>query len=239
MTESHPVSLTVEDLRFELRRSSKRKTVGVTIDRDGRLILTAPDGCPVDLIERVAREKRFWVYTKLAQRELLCRPAPPREYVSGEGFPYLGRSYRLLLVDPPPDGAAAVPPLRLHHGRFQLRRDERHRAQEHFAAWYVGHGTPWLRRRVDLLAGRVGVTPPPLTVRELGYRWGACGADGSLAFHWRTVCLPPRIVEYVVAHELVHLHEPHHGPAFWRRLERAMPDFAARKRWLAEYGATF
>ena len=73
-------------------------------------------------------------------------------------------------------------------------------------------------------------------VRELGYRWGACGQDGTLNFHWRTVLLPPRIVEYIVAHELVHLHEAHHGAEFWRRLERAMPDDAARKKWLAENG---
>jgi predicted metal-dependent hydrolase len=42
-------------------------------------------------------------------------------------------------------------------------------------------------------------------------------------------------VEYIVVHELVHLHEPHHTPAFWTRVERAMPDFAKRKQWLAEH----
>jgi len=51
--------------------------------------------------------------------------------------------------------------------------------------------------------------------------------------------LPPRIIEYIVAHELVHLSERRHSPEFWRRLERAMPDYAARKRWLAENGVRF
>ncbi len=105
-------------------------------------------------------------------------------------------------------------------------------------AWYVTHGSPWLRRRIDLLADRIGVPPPPITVRDLGFRWGSCSRAGTVHIHWRTLQLPPRIIEYVVAHELIHLLEPHHGPQFWRRLERAMSDFAQRKQWLAERGAS-
>jgi predicted metal-dependent hydrolase len=65
-----------------------------------------------------------------------------------------------------------------------------------------------------------------VTVQDLGYRWGSCGKGGRLYFHWRTILLPPRIVDYVVVHELVHLLEPHHTPEFWQRVERAMPDYA-------------
>jgi len=65
-----------------------------------------------------------------------------------------------------------------------------------------------------------------VVVRELGYRWGSCSRGDTLNFHWRAVQLPPRITEYVIVHELVHLLEPHHKPAFWKRLERAMPDYA-------------
>lgn len=83
-------------------------------------------------------------------------------------------------------------------------------------------GKPWLD------AARIS--------QDLGYRWGSCGKGGRLFFHFRTVLLPPPIIEYVVVHELVHLVEPHHNPAFWARVERAMPDFADRKQWLAEKG---
>ena len=57
-----------------------------------------------------------------------------------------------------------------------------------------------------------------------------------LYFHWKSILLPARIAEYVVVHEIAHLHEPHHTPAFWLRVERAMPDFGQRKAWLAEHG---
>ena len=73
-------------------------------------------------------------------------------------------------------------------------------------------------------------------VQDLGYRWGSCGKGDCLYFHWKTILLPARIAEYVVVHEMAHLHEPHHTPAFWLRVERAMPDYAQRKAWLAEHG---
>jgi predicted metal-dependent hydrolase len=73
-------------------------------------------------------------------------------------------------------------------------------------------------------------------IQDLGYRWGSCGKGDRLYFHWKAVLLPPRIAEYVVVHEIAHLHERLHTPEFWRRVERAMPDFERRKKWLAEKG---
>jgi predicted metal-dependent hydrolase len=229
MTES----LAIGDLYFALQRSDRRKTVGITIDRGGELILTAPSDCPLEAIKRIAEEKRFWIYTKLAEKELLFHHKIEKEYVNGEGFYYLGRSYRLLIT------SSVSAPLRLHQGRFILRSNEQHHAQKHFINWYIEHAQPWLQRRVNFLADRIGVSPKAIQVRDLGFRWGSCSCSGTLNFHWRTILLPPRISEYIVCHELVHLHEPHHDRQFWQRLERAMPDFASRKQWLAENGSRF
>jgi len=85
----------------------------------------------------------------------------------------------------------------------------------------------------------LGKQPIGLEIRDLGFRWGSCGKSGSLNFHWATILLPPSIVEYVVVHELVHLIEPNHTPEFWTRLERVMPDYESRKKWLAENGAGY
>jgi len=230
--------LVVDDLVFEIRRSGRRKTIGVSIDRDGSLIIAAPASCTSREIEETAGTKRLWVHKKLAERELLLRPAREKEYVDGEGFWYFGRSYRLLLREPTVNGNP-IPALRLHQGRFQLRRDEVCRAREHFLRWYTENGLPWIVSRVSAFADRIGVQPNGAEIRDHGYRWGSCGRDGHLYFHWRTILLPPPVVEYVVVHELVHLREPNHQPSFWQRVERAMPDFAERKRWLAENGGKF
>ncbi|SDC72456.1 hypothetical protein SAMN04488112_11487 [Melghirimyces thermohalophilus] len=232
-------SLVVEDLQFSLRRSKARKTVGITVERDGTLILSAPENTPDHLLREVVEEKREWIYTKLAKKELLFKPRPAKEFVDGEGFFYLGRSYRLQLVDPVDQNGKKRPTLRLHRGYFELRRDEVHRGREHFIRWYREHAHPWLQRKVDLWKYRLGVQPTEVRVMDLGYRWGSCGASGNLNFHWRTILLPASIVEYVVAHELAHLHQPHHTPQFWEHLDRAMPDYVRRKQWLAENGGEY
>ncbi len=225
--------LVVDDLRFEVRRSTRRQSVQITVDRGGELVLSAPEGCSADVMAAFVREKRFWIYTKLAEKERLNPPVGQRELLSGEGFPYLGRSYRLLLVD-----EQAVP-VKLERGRFRLRRADAADGYRHLLRWYRDHAQPWLERRVAPAASRLEAEVGTVRVLDLGYRWGSCGAAGTVNFHWAAILLPPRIVDYVIVHELVHLHEKHHTPEFWRRVERAMPDFERRKKWLAERGGAY
>lgn len=224
--------LTVGDLRFEVRRSPRRTAMQITVDRGGELLLAVPESCPTGAMEQFVREKRFWIYTKLAEKGALGPVTPQKQFVDGEGFPYLGRSHRLLLVDEPQEA-----PVKLEQGRFKMLRAEAAAGREHMIRWYTERAGPWLTKRVERFCGRIGVEPTGITVQDLGFRWGSCGKGGRLFFHWRTILLPPRVVEYVIVHELVHLIEPHHTPAFWLRVERAMPEFAERKRWLAENAA--
>jgi len=223
-------SLVLGDLQFEVRRSDRRRTLGLTVERDGSLILTAPPGVADARLERFARQKRFWIYQKLAAKEALPPALPVRKYVAGEGFPYLGRSYRLQLV------ADQDAPVKLESGRFKMRRDEAAQGRAAMIRWYTAHSQPWLTARVARYAGRVGVEPTAVTVQDLGFRWGSCGKGGRLYFHWQSILLPPRIADYIVVHELAHLREPHHTPGFWRVVERTMFDWEPRRRWLAEHG---
>lgn len=223
-------ALVVDDLAFVLIRSPRRKTMEITVERNGELSISAPPSVHLDKLRQFVREKRFWIYTKLAEKERLRRRQPRKEFVDGEGFLYLGRSYRLKLV------AKQELPLKLLNGRFLLRRDCVPSARSHFVRWYGNRAKPWIAERVESYSDRMGVKPESVRVQDLSYRWGSCGKDQSLFFNWKTILLPPRVAEYVVVHELAHLHEPHHTPDFWLRLERAMPDFMQRKIWLAEHG---
>jgi predicted metal-dependent hydrolase len=235
MTEDH---LIVDDLELEVRRSDRRRTVGITVDRAGELILHLPAECPVDEGRAYVEEKRLWIYKKLAEKDRLYRPAPPKEYVAGEGHLYLGRLHRLSFVDPDSE-LYGDEPLRLIRGRFLLHRSERPRAREHFVRWYSEHGRAWITRRVRELAPRTDAKPAGVGVQDLGFRWGSCTPEGRLLFHWRTILLPPDIVRYIVAHELVHLRIPNHSADFWTALERLMPDYEERRKWLAENGVCF
>lgn len=225
-----PTLLRVDDLQLTLRRSARRRTMQITVERDGALVLTAPPDADEARLRAFVQQKRFWIYSRLAEKDRLPAPLPRKEFVGGEGFAYLGRSYRLKLVE------AQDVALKLAAGRFCLRHDAVARAREHFIRWYGEHARVWLGSRVGEYRSRMEVAPAGVRVQDLGYRWGSCGKGDWLYFHWKTILLPAHIAEYVVVHEIAHLHEPHHTPAFWLRVERAMPDYARRKDWLAEHG---
>ncbi|MEE4680401.1 SprT family zinc-dependent metalloprotease [Pseudomonas alliivorans] len=222
--------LQVDDLLFSIRRSARRRTMEITVERSGDLVLSAPLEVGEAQLREFVLEKRFWIYTKMAEKERLQRQIPRKEFVGGEGFLYLGRSHRLKVVE------EQNVPLKLAGGRFCIRHDAIHTAREHFIRWYSARAKAWLSGRVADCQSRMEVRPAGVKVQDLGYRWGSCGKGDWLYFHWKAILLPTRIAEYVVVHEMAHLHEPHHTPAFWLRVERAMPDFAQRKTWLAEHG---
>jgi predicted metal-dependent hydrolase len=226
-------TLAVGDLSVEVRFSPRRRTVGLTVERDGSVTVSAPEGSDLAAIEAFVHQKRPWLYRKLAEKKALQRPAVEKQYISGEGFLYLGRSYRLLVVE------EQEVPLKLEAGRFQLRRSETEAGRKCFVHWYGAHAGPWLKRRVETFAPRIGVAPTGLEIRDLGHRWGSCSKSGKLNFHWATILLPASIVEYVVVHELAHLVEANHTPDFWLRVERTMPDYEQRKEWLARHGASY
>ena len=209
--------LEVDDLTFEVRRSLRRKTLGLTVDRGGELCIHAPESTTEHELAQWTRSKLLWVYHKLALKEELAPKVHVPEFVSGENFSYLGRNYRLKIV------RESAEPLFFDGKHFWLAADARSDAEAHFRRWYIRTGRVWLRERMTALARKTSTGASRIEVRDLGFRWGSCGKNGVLLFNWRLLQLPVRLIDYVIVHELVHLQEPHHSPEFWQAVDRALP----------------
>jgi predicted metal-dependent hydrolase len=231
MVAMEPQLLRVGDLDVNVRVSDRRRTVRLTVERDASITAVIPPATDEAKLARFITAKRPWLYARLRERAEAGTPRPPREFVTGEGFPYLGRSYRLLLVD------GGDRPVRLWRGRLELRRDCVGEADRQLVRWYQQAGQAWLASRIAPWAPRMEVELTALRVMPLGYRWGSCSADGGVNIHWATMQLAPDLIDYVLVHELAHVWCPDHGPGFWRLVERAMPDFAARRTRLRLAGA--
>lgn len=90
--------------------------------------------------------------------------------------------------------------------------------------------------RVAYYAPQVGVTYGRITIRNQKSRWGSCSAKGNLNFNCLLMLTPPKIQDYVVVHELCHRRQMNHSKQFWREVERILPDYEERRRWLKENG---
>ena len=198
-------TLTVDELTFEVRRSPRRKTLEITLDRAGDLIIAAPPEVGQERLTDFVREKRFWLYAKMAEKESLQQPLETKEFVSGEGFPYLGRSYRLLLVDD------QDVPLKLEAGRFKLLRSLAPQGREHFISWYTDHARTWLQHRLRGWTSRMGLQPKGVDLRDLGFPGAHAGRLGTSTSTGPPSC-SASVVAYVIVHELAHLREPNRPP---------------------------
>ena len=176
--------------------------------------------------------KRQWVYRKLAEKDALSGPPVVKQFVVGEGFAYLGRSYRLTLT-------ADTPGVRLDRGRFHLAASEVDQGAAAMRRWYTAVGSKWLRKKIRPWAARLGEQAVTVEVRDLGFRWGSARPTSGpprINIHWATLQLPPGLIDYVLVHELAHLRERNHTPEFWSIVERLMPGYQTQKTTLAAIG---
>lgn len=94
-----------------------------------------------------------------------------------------------------------------------------------------------LEARAAYYAGLMGVTYNRIAIRAARTRWGSCSAQGNLNFHWKLILMPPEVLDYVVVHELAHRKEMNHSARFWAEVERILPDYKRRRKWLKDYGS--
>jgi len=222
-------------IAYELIRS-RRSTADIIIERNGSIVVRAPEWADDRHIANIVESKQYWIYQGLAEWRDLNATRVLREMKNGEGFLYLGRAHRLLLVTEQED------PLQLKNGRFMLRRDVVElggtpAARAAFQDFYVSKGLGRLAARVAYFAPKVGVTPAGLDVRDTGHRWASCSPAGNLSFHWKCMLAPQMVIDYIVVHELCHLHHRDHTDAFWNEVDKVLPDYRERKDWLRANGA--
>lgn len=226
----------VRDIEYQILPGSERQTTDIVIERNGLITVRPPKQMTPEQVDETVWAKRMWIYRNLAEWRELNASHVKRECVSGETFLYLGRCYRLQLVTEQDE------PLKLKNGRFNLIRELIEQggqiaAQQAFEDFYREKGFPRIQERVAYFAAKVGVNAGKIQIKDLGYRWASCTKHGDLHFHWKCLMAPLTIIDYIIVHELCHLHYRDHSEAFWNEVDKVLPDFRDRKEWLRLRGA--
>jgi predicted metal-dependent hydrolase len=220
---------------YELRRS-RRRSIGFVVGADG-LSVSAPRWVGQGDIESALREKSSWILRKLQeQRERGLRLAQAKvDWREGTAIPFLGESV-ILLLDSRTTGAVlhtaeqtlpGVPRLSLHLGLPQSATAEQIR--DAVQSWLQRQARRIFEERCALFTTRLGVRMKRLSLSSAATRWGSASADGSVRLNWRLVHFALPVIDYVVTHELAHLREMNHSPAFWDVVRSALPEFEAAR----------
>jgi predicted metal-dependent hydrolase len=220
---------------YELRRS-RRRSIGFVVGADG-LSVSAPRWVGQGEIESALREKQPWILRKLQeQRERGKRLAAAKvEWREGTAIPFLGESV-IIVLDTRTTGAVlhtatetlpGVPRLTLHLGLPQSAAPEQIR--DAVQSWLQRQARRVFEERCALFTQRLGVRMTRLSLSSAATRWGSASADGSVRLSWRLIHFAMPVIDYVVAHELAHLREMNHSPAFWEVVRSALPEFESAR----------
>ena len=231
-----------EQISYALTRTSRRKTVAITVGFDGIRVL-APDDLNDAKVSEFVRKKAAWVLRKKAIYLEISGIASPKEFVSGEAFHYLGRPYRLKVVSDPnavvtrvtARGANLIAPILPEHDPIIARAAVRSALRQ----WYIKHAEAQFSLRMQSVCQTLGCEPRSISVVDQSKRWGSCDAKGRIRLNWRLVMAPVYLIDYVLAHEACHMLEHNHSRQFWRMLETIMPDYEQRIQRLDSLGHQF
>jgi hypothetical protein len=229
-TQKHTVRYGDEQAAYSVIRNPKRKQrVKIKVRPDGTVEVEAPAAASYEEIVRAVQKRANWIFPRIAAAQKRFEQVSPREYVSGEQVLYLGRRYCLKVQK----GARSERSVKLKGAYLQVTTDDKSReaVRRMVQSWYRQRAHIYFVGRAKDLARRLPwrVEPPSIRLREMTRSWGSCAEDGAITLHPALVKAPRECIDYVMLHELCHLREHNHGPAFYRLVNRAMPHWEQTK----------
>jgi len=218
--DGRPVAVTV-------RVHARAKSYRLSLPASGVPVLTMPPHGRWREAEDFLSRQRNWLAARLK------RAPGARRFADGAIVPLRGIPHRIV-------GRATL------RGRVEIKLLGDQPAldvpggPEHLARrltdWLKKQAETDLRDRVDLHANRLDVRPTAISLRSQSTRWGSCSSAGRLNFNWRLIMAPSFVLDYVAAHEVAHMVEMNHSPAFWEKVEHTLPDMARGRAWLKAHG---
>lgn len=201
---------------------SNRKTLALSIDPFGRLIVRAPKNCGIERIFAFIREKEDWILRKKSETAGTGMRLPPED-LHGYSFLLLGETCKIFLDD------KQNIRYEKENGRLYLPRKN---ARKELTKGLKERAVEILTARTQSWAKRMGVDYASLTVNSAKTRWGSCSGKNDLRYSFRLLYTPMLIIDYVVVHELAHIRHKNHSRAFWAEVEKFIPDWKIRRAWL-------
>jgi predicted metal-dependent hydrolase len=210
------IVLSGRELDYELCRSTRRRSIALLVDERGLRVVAPASAAPGE-VEHMLHKHAGWVLRQVEQWQ--SRRHGLLQGHAGERIAWRGQWLTLafdpqvdaprpegdhLLVGPPALQPAAV-----------LRR---------VGVWLRQEALGLFAERCACFSEQLGLPPPQVRLSSARTRWGSCHRDGRIRMNWRLIQLPPTLIDYVAAHEVAHLRQMNHSPAFWRVVDGLVGD---------------
>ena len=213
---------------FELRRSRRRRTLGLTVTLN-QVRIYAPSWTPRAEINHYVQQQQEWLnraWTRIREK----MPAPLKS--ERTEFSYLGRDLTREFH------VSVFSEVRRSGHVLHVHAPAEHDAEALIRGWLYGRASRVLAWRLARLARRLGRAPKRFALSNAQTQWGSCTRSGHIRLNWRLVQAPLTLIDYVAAHELAHLVHLNHSSAFWAQVALLCPEVVSRRTTLRKLGTT-
>jgi predicted metal-dependent hydrolase len=229
--EQRSIQLAGTPITFTLKRSGKRRSIGLRIDDSG-LTVNIPLRATEKWLHSVLHEKAHWVVEKLNNWQ--SRKPEPTQWIDGEKVEFRGEKFTLRTI---PSLFASPPHLRGDQLVIHvINITDEQKIEKVITQWYRREAERVFSECIDHFAPLMNVSPQQIKLSSAKTQWGSCTSRGVVRLNWQLVKMPLHLIDYVVIHELAHLVEMNHSEAFWRVVEMACPDYKNCRAELRSYG---
>lgn len=205
---------------------SSRRSISVHIERNGTIVVKAPNLIPKFLINQFIKQNEAWIEKKIA---IVKNHSPKNlKYVNGEKIVFLGEEYKLSIGN--------FSSIKIEKDMLLFPKALEFRANKEMENWYIRQAKELITAQANLLAHEMNTSFVSISLSVTKSKWGSCTSDNRLQFNWKLIQAPFLVLRYVVVHELAHTLEKNHSHKFWSRVSVFNPSFKQQIKWLKTHG---
>ena len=230
------IQLGDKELKYILTRSS-RKTIGITIDKNGLVKVTSPYRVSESYINELLHKKSSWIQKKIADLESkVAKANSPKIFSNGEAFFYLGKIFELKICKNSNCKKATVKLDGINIVIYSPLSIDTDSIKKTLKQWYVEQFRLIATDRINYYSSKIGVFPKKVTIREQKTRWGSCSSEGNINLNWKLIMASLDVLDYVIVHELCHMIAMNHSEEFWEIVGAYSPQYKDYRAWLRHNG---
>lgn len=224
---------------YTIHRSARRKrSVAINVEADGSIHVLAPMRTSQKWIESFVAERTKWISIRRAEIKLQ-HDATDTALTDGSMVSFLGQQHRLYLNQEIKNDQTI--PLTVHTPLDSP--DHNHEVELALRLWYKKQARTYFPERAEIWSQKMDLQPTRITVTSPNRQWGSCSHDNIIRLNWRLIVMPPKVIDYVIIHEIAHIKHKNHGKWFWGLVAKHEPDHkqlrATLRQWEKRHPSSF
>jgi predicted metal-dependent hydrolase len=206
---------------YQLKRSKRISGLKMEINQSGKLIVTAPYLLPEIMIKKMVNSKKDWILKNQEKaKKYQSQIAKDEVYI-------FDKKYRVKIDNQADNSEIKVWGDKLLVNNLSPKTTKQN--QEKIDRFLKNTASKYLVKRTKVISQKMGINYGRVSIRQQKSRWGSCSSQGNLNFNWRLVHYPPKIIDYVIIHELAHRKELNHSKRFWDIVRKYDPEYPIHK----------